>query len=455
MDGEKFKRAAKEDIIREHLQGDSSSKKRRFDTRNPSTLAGEEPEEDAILDLDEIGKGGLNSKRKAVRIEGYDTDSSEENFEARAEARARGAKKEKKQAAKSKDEESNDMFADIEEDFKDADDDEDLAREGKKRKKEVRFLDEDDIEGQVMNSTGGGHVSADFSLNKKQATRDSESESSSDDSADDEERDRVGDDVDEELGAGSKKTNAPKLDAFNMRDEAEEGKFDESGNFVRNANDPFAVHDSWLEGSSKSDIRKARQAREKREQEQRNKEMAEDSVQSDDILYNLIRRLRDEETPLEALARYGAPKTKPKPKWHKNRRKDAMDIDSETTADNDEESRRKEAVEELTAAADQLLARGQPEIYDTERAMLIRQYRRESGKEWVDEDVNKKQANGNASPAAKQWEYRWSDARDGGSVHGPYDGPTMAAWNEAGYFGEDVEFRDTDGGQWSRLVDFI
>ena len=56
----------------------------------------------------------------------------------------------------------------------------------------------------------------------------------------------------------------------------------------------------------------------------------------------------------------------------------------------------------------------------------------------------------------KQWEYRWSDARDGGQAHGPYDGAMMVSWNDAGFFGEGVEFRRAgEGGEWSRSVDFI
>ena len=43
----------------------------------------------------------------------------------------------------------------------------------------------------------------------------------------------------------------------------------------------------------------------------------------------------------------------------------------------------------------------------------------------------------------------------GGERHGPYDGHTMAAWNDAGYFGEGVEFRRVGDSEWSRSVDFL
>ena len=54
----------------------------------------------------------------------------------------------------------------------------------------------------------------------------------------------------------------------------------------------------------------------------------------------------------------------------------------------------------------------------------------------------------------KMWEYRWTDGRDGNSVQGPYDGPTMKAWQDAGYF-EGVEFRAVGEDTWDRLAEFV
>lgn len=83
--------------------------------------------------------------------------------------------------------------------------------------------------------------------------------------------------------------------------------------------------------------------------------------------------------------------------------------------------------------------------------MLIRQYRRETGEDWVEPAVV-----GDEKPS-KTWEYRWTDGRDGGdTVQGPYDGATMIAWQDAGYFGDGIEFRLTGSeGLWSRVVDFV
>ncbi|KAL9618484.1 MAG: hypothetical protein Q9160_006803 [Pyrenula sp. 1 TL-2023] len=455
------KRAA-EDFARTHNSSDEpSAKKPRFDIRNPSALAPDALEDDATLDADQIGKRGQQVRRNAVNIDGYDSDSENEAFDARAEARAAT---EKNGNGKSKDEEQEDMFADLAEEFRDGDDEEGETSLRDGRKKAVRFLDENEIEGQIEASKSGGHVSADFTLNGKGKgkARDKEVESSSESEVDDETRADAGADVDQELGAGGKKSHAPKLDAFNMRNENEEGRFDDQGNFVRKAVDPDAVHDSWLEGLSKKDMRKAKEAADKREEEQRQKNMADMDVLTGDLLSTLIKNLERGETALEALARLGRGKAQ-KPKWqnkNKNKRKatngTTTDVEmAEEEKEDPVETKRKAAVESITEAADQLLTRGQAEIYDQERELLVRQYRTETGEDWVDlpeepsEDIDTQQAEG------KMWEYRWSDGRDG-EIHGPYKGSTMVQWKDAGYFGEGVEFRRVgDTGEWSRLVDFV
>ncbi|KAL8955521.1 MAG: hypothetical protein Q9183_006611, partial [Haloplaca sp. 2 TL-2023] len=411
---------------------------------------------------DEIGKRGQQVKRNAVNIDGYESDSSNEGFNARADAKSKEAEKVGTNGAASKAEEDNDMFADLEEDLKDGDEDEELPGEGKRQKKNVRFLEADEIEGQVGNSKSGGHVSADFSLNGQgpsglangqKSGKDKEVDSSSESDVGDEERADVGEDMDEEIGAGGKKEHAPKLDAFNMKLEQEEGRFDQQGNYVRKAADPDAVHDSWLEGVSKKDMKKAKEAADKRDETRRLKNIEADSIQTSDVLNTLIMHLEKSETILEALARLGRGKEKKKPrgrsvKQGKRNGADSMDIDTEKPQEDPAETKRKKAIEDITDAADLLLTRGQAEVYDTERGMLMRQYTRATGHRWEDGSKKGADAGGNAEEK-KQWEYRWLDGRDGGQANGPYDGAMMMSWNDAGYFGEGVEFRRADeGGDW-------
>ena len=446
------------------------SKKPKFDVRNPSALAPDAPEEDAVLDADVIGGAGAGTKRGAVNLDGYDSDSDNEGFDARAEERAKSKKgkdvslaeqldgygKGGNGHARMEEEEDTDMFADLEE--ADGDEGEEIVGRGKKGKA-VRFLEEDEIEGQVENSKSGGHVSGNFALDPKgklssHAMDDQESSDDEDEAALAAEEEGV----DEEVGAGGLKRNAPKVDAFNMKAEQEEGRFDEAGNFVRKAADPDAKHDMWLEGVSKKDMKKAAEAHEKREAERRQKRLEDDAMLLPDILRTLILRLDKGETVLEALARLGKGQTKTKkvPRWKlKKQRKGSngdMDMDEEKKAEDPSQVKIREAVDAITGAADQLLTRGETDIYEQERELLIRKYRKETGEDWVEPPVKEVAAEG----PVKAWEYRWIDGRDGAAKQGPYDGPTMVAWQDAGYFGEGVEFRRAgDEGAWSRVVDFV
>lgn len=438
------------------------SKKPRFSVRNPSALVAEdEPDEDnAELDADVIGSNRPQHRRGAVNIDGFDSDSDGgDNFDERAAAKARA----EKQASKSKDEEEADMFADLEEDFKDED-----ASDGEsgKRKKNVRFLNNDQIEGQVKNSTSGGHVGSRLKLTDQEARYmekhgrlpasagiEDAADSSSDSEVDDETRAALDEEIDEELGAGAKARHAPKLDAFNMRNEQDEGAFDDSGNFVRKAVDPDAVHDRWLEGTSKKDMKKAKDAMEQRERDRQKRNLEDDARSTADGLRDLITLMETGETVIETLARLGKGKKKQKPKWQtKNKSKKAAEHDNDHVGDSVKdptETKRQQNVEAITSAADLLLTRGKTEIYDTERELLIRQWTRETGEQWTEPSEGKQ------NTQDKSWEYRWTDARDGGHINGPFGSLTMRSWNEAGYFGEGVEFRPAGDDTWSRVAGFL
>lgn len=424
------KRAGEQFTRTHHLDNDDlSTKKPRFDPRNPSTLAPDaDDEEDPVLEADVIGKGA-GIKRNAVNIDGYDSDSSTENFDARAAA------KDKKNAPPKDDDDDDDMFAGED---KDDDQDEQSRKDGATKKK-LRFLDNDEIEGQEATSKSGGHVAVDFTKGKDAVTDDVESSS---ESGDDLERDRIDSDMDEELGAGGKKRHAPKLDAFNMREEQEEGRFDEAGNFVRKAYDPEAAQDSWLDGISKKDIKRAQEAKDMRDAEQKARERAEDSIITSDVLSTLITHLDVMETPLEALVRYGkaAPKKQTKT-WSKKKKAQAMEVDADPAREA-AEAKAKAAIDSITECASRLSDRGIEDIYDMPRETIMRQYKRETGEDWK-----------NPNPEPVQWEFHWLTAPEGDN-NGPYDTETMRAWDASGQFAAGAEFRRVGETEWSRLLDF-
>lgn len=469
--------------------GGGDSKKVKFDVRNPSALAPDaDDEQDAVLEADVIDTGAGATKRGAVNLDGYDSDSDNDNIDARAEERHRrkkggdvdiakqfddydagnrGASADPKAGGKiveddeDEDDDDDDMFAAEDGDEQDGEGAAPAVKPGGKKKKEVHFLDNEKIQGQEMNSRSGGQVRLD------------------DEESSDEEEERelaiAEEGVDEEVGLGGLKRNAPKVEAFNMKQEQEEGRFDEAGNYVRKAADPDAVHDKWLEGVSKKEMRRAAAAHERREAEARRLRMEEDSLLTTDLLKTLILRLEKGETALEALARLGRgqkakAKAKKVPKWKLKKQSNGgsgMDVDegNAAAAEDPEQTRIRAGIDAITEAADKLLSRDHADIYDEERELLIRQWRRDTGEEWVEppaaaspeaaDDDDSDEGHGGAKAAGgKMWEFRWTDGRDGGARQGPFDGPTMKAWQDAGYFGEGVEFRPTGEEGWSRVATF-
>ena len=459
---------AGEDFARSHHSEGNDGSRVTFDVRNPSILAPDSREEDVVLDADVIG-GRNSTKRGAVNLDGYDSDSDNETFNAKAASRKKGkvdinaqldnydaagnaensAEVKSRQAAEEEGEDDDDMFAiggDDDAPPKNDDENGDFDKAGKK-KKDVRFLDADTIKGQEANSKSGGTVRIDGG-------------ESSDDEADvqlavQEEG------VDEEVGAGGRKRNAPKVEAFNLREEMEDGQFDQDGNYIRKAGDPDAVHDNWLDGVSKKEMKKAAEAHEKRVAEARQQRIEEADVLVSDLLKALIVRLEPSETPLEALGRLGKGQTKTKriPKWKlKKMNKDADDMevdkDGHEPAEDPEQARIKESINAITDAADKLLSRDFEEVYDQDRELLMRAYRRETGEDWVDPPAQASEAP-TAEPG-QTWEFRWTDGRDGAAQQGPFDGPTMKAWQDAGYFGQGVEFRVVGGtGDWASTATFV
>lgn len=463
---------AGENFARTHYNNEEDTKRVKFDVRNPSILAPDAREDDAVLDADVIG-GSAATKRGAVNLDGYDSDSDNENFNARAGSRKKGtvnileqldnydakggSNKEPSGGPINEDDDDDDMFAaenDDEPGKEEANGEDEHFEKSGRKKKDVKFLDNAQIEGQVPMSKSGGTIRLD------------ERESSDDE--DDLELAIQEEGVDEEVGAGGLKRNAPKVEAFNLREEMEEGRFDQDGNYVRKANDPDAMHDSWLEGFNKKEMKKAAAAHEKREAEARERRIQEDEVLVSELLAALIRRLEKTETPLEALARLGKDKTKTKkvPKWKlkkMNKGAEAMETDQEAAVD-PKQAEVRQAIDAITDAADKLLSRGHEEIYDQERELLVREYRRETGEDWVDAKVEDQPPatadddNVSVPASGTKWEFRWTDGRDNAAKQGPFDGPTMKAWQDAGYFGQGVEFRAIGGagdeGAWTASADF-
>jgi CD2 antigen cytoplasmic tail-binding protein 2 len=197
-----------------------------------------------------------------------------------------------------------------------------------------------------------------------------------------------------------------------------------------------------LDGISKKDIKKAKEAQEKLDAERKARERAEDSIVTSDVLSALIAHLDVGETPMEALVRYGkaAPK-KPAKSWTKKKKSQAMDVDSEPSQDS-AAIKAKEVIDSITECASRLSDRGVEDIYELPRESIMRQYKRETGEDWK-----------NPNPQSVQWEFHWLNAPEG-EINGPYDQATMQAWEASGQFAAGAEFRRVGETEFSRLLDF-
>ncbi|ORZ02869.1 hypothetical protein BCR43DRAFT_482304 [Syncephalastrum racemosum] len=191
-----------------------------------------------------------------------------------------------------------------------------------------------------------------------------------------------GDESDED--EEGKEGGEPKLTAFNMRQEFEEGSFDQQGNYIRNKEDPQAFHDRWLEGVTKKDMRAAHDAQERRERAEqlREAERQADMPQTQtDIYRELIQYLEPGDNVREALtklsggAKIPAWKQKLLDKKNKNKKKPETAATTATLTP-EQEAERKHKVERITGLADQMMALGHFNVYDDTYEQMARHIRR-------------------------------------------------------------------------------
>lgn len=183
---------------------------------------------------------------------------------------------------------------------------------------------------------------------------------------------------------------AVKIEAFNLKDDMQEGKFDAQGNFVWNAKDPDEYHDSWLKGISKSEINKAKLAKAKQFERQaqldkakNNSLSADDALVSldlltvDEIKLRLINIMRPQESVLGSLSRLGGgSQSKRKPRANKNRaKKEALENPDTAPLDPEQEAQRKKDINQLTDIAAHLLELGHLNIYQETYETLVRSAR--------------------------------------------------------------------------------
>lgn len=225
----------------------------------------------------------------------------------------------------------------------------------------------------------------------------------------------------EEEHTGTRKKTEPKMEAFHLRDDLEEGDFDEEGNFIRHAEDDMAHQDAWLDGINAKSIKKAREAHESRQAYENEQEGYAPRA---DVLLSLVPLLQPAESPMEALQRLA-------PKKNARRRQHAKTATAEPSED---EVQRKKDVEAITGACEKLLDGGMANVYELSREELSRAYQRETGE--AVPDLKRKRDSASSPPV--EWEFKW-DGTD--EIHGPYPTSHMVEWDRAGYFDERARIR--------------
>lgn len=354
-----------------------------FNTSNPLQLA---PEAEETTELDELLEEDIGGRVRAQKkgLRGIDDDSSDEETE-------------EKKPAKNDDDSDSDMFSE---------DDDKEEEKGEKPEEEVfddekpQFMDMDKFEGDV-----GTHTSHQPEV---------EDESDAEVDIDYYTKDGV-DDLDVDLTRAKKY--APKMESFNLKQDMEEGKFDQEGNFVKNADDEKEHQDQWLDGVSKKDIAAAKRAQESRSQNTASKP----ATSKVDLLQQLAEELRDGESSLSALARLGKERKKLK---------------------GDERKVLVTQIEQLTEYCDALLSRDMSNIYDMTKEELQKEYCQLTGQSIKD----LKRKVDEIEDEEEEWVFRWAEGEE---VHGPFTVTLMKGWSE-GYFTDAVEVRKVGERTWTK-----
>ncbi|KAF9965808.1 hypothetical protein BGZ70_004073 [Mortierella alpina] len=256
----------------------------------------------------------------------------------------------------------------------------------------------------------------------------------------------------------------PKVEAFNMKEELEDGgEIDESGNFIRKV-DPDRFHDSWLEGLSRKEIQAARQAHDRKVKQAQieEREAAATAMTETDIYLELVNILQPSETVIEALQRIGGGKksgakgarNNKKKSWQKNKQMDEDGQEAHKAPESEEDLARRQAIEKLTDLCDRMLALGHFDIYEESYEQVVRALRRADliADDWaigarVLKPGERAEALLEEDPlltTSVRWEYKWANPPEGQSadeVFGPFSGAEMKSWKEQGFFAQGILVR--------------
>ncbi|RLV95385.1 Protein LIN1 [Spathaspora sp. JA1] len=226
----------------------------------------------------------------------------------------------------------------------------------------------------------------------------------------------------------------PKIEAFNLEEESNEGQFDEDGTYIPNKEEEITGDDLWLNDFKKSDIKKAQLAQTRREKQAAEKLMTKNINMEpiETLLVNLIELLEPAETPLEALARLNTKSKKKKLAPQENQQN----------------------IIEITDLCDILINdKYLTDTYELTREELMRKYRVETGEDYKRGTKRSHESDDEEEDyGEKIWEFRWEGDTN---VNGPYSTYEMKHWKES-YFENRAEVRKVgqEDFQHITMIDF-
>ncbi|ODV80117.1 uncharacterized protein CANTADRAFT_48916 [Suhomyces tanzawaensis NRRL Y-17324] len=352
-------------------------------------------------------------QRNDLRLN-YDTDSGDEIV----------ANQQEDQTKEDDNDDDDDMFASDKED--------EVKVEETTKGPEPQFLDVDEFEKQE----GIGKYDAETSYISKENDHESH-----EGEVDDVDVARYYNEIEDFDGERVTKKE-PKLEAFDLKEESTEGKFDLDGNFIRHdqKEEPNA-EDEWLDGYKKHDIAKAKAAQERRELAKKRKMLSDEVSSIPEILIQLIPHLEPAETPIEALARLNPKKLKKK------------------TQEQPEDKLKRKNISEITHFCTLLSNENDiSDIYEMTREELMRYYKSKTGQDFnttkrgvkreLESDEENRTGNDNEY-GEKVWEFRWKGDEE---VKGPYSSYEMNYWKET-YFEGAVEVRRLGEESFKDVID--
>ncbi|KAI9099822.1 hypothetical protein DFS34DRAFT_648769 [Phlyctochytrium arcticum] len=157
-----------------------------------------------------------------------------------------------------------------------------------------------------------------------------------------------------------------KITPFNMKEELQDGNFDESGHYIRKR-DELSMHDKWLQNLSTEEIAKAKQAQD-RHREKLNMMNADsmDSQSPAELWQKILGILESKETLPKAMRRLAGPKKGKR----QQRKKTGVVVPQEQSPAEKQAEVNKEALNALTECADILMGQGSVDIYDMTKEQI-------------------------------------------------------------------------------------